>query len=737
MTRTDVLMSAGLLLCLIIVYSPAIRGGRILDDDLHITRPELQSIAGLARIWFDVGATQQYYPVLHSAFWVEHRIWGEKLICYHAVNIALHWLASLSIVSIMRRLSLTAGWLGAFIFALHPVCVESVAWIAEQKNALSTVFAAAAVIAYLDFDAVGKTSRYWVATIFFCLAVLSKTAVSCLPAILLVVIWWRRPRLNIKRDVLPLLPWVILASGAAGITIFVESNLISRAGGQLALTPLSKLILAGRVFWFYVAKDIFPAHLAFYYTKWQINSSVWWQYLFPVCVVFSAVGVWSSSSVRRAPLVLFLCYTATIAPVAGFINVEWFNFSYVADHLEELSVFVFSIAAASSLGSFYERYDTTIRDWRIPAALALLLALGGETWLQCHRYKDAVTIYQAALIANPESQAAKNHLAVAHYNLGLINQGLPNGAALAAKEYEAALQIKPNYAEAHNNLGMVLEGFPGHAAAAAEQFREAVVSKPDFAGAHYNLARSIVSLGLPVGAAVREYREAIRIDPSYVDAHWALARTLAKWPGHDQEALDAFQIAVRLDPNVAEGRLELGRALIKAMGDFNGAEEQFSRAIRLDPKSSQAHFDLGVAFQNMPGHLGDAKAQFEQALKLHPDFAEAHYNLGCILLNTPGRALEAVAEFSETLRIQPSNAEALTNLANAENSLGNSSEAIAAYKKGIMLEPNNPVIHYNLAIVLLSIPSRIDEAIAELRIVLRLHPNDEQAGRILARLGTN
>src|ERR1035441_627844 len=205
-------LAAGVLLFLatLLAYAPSLRGGLVWDDVGHVTRPALQSPHGLWRIWFELGATQQYYPLLHSAFWVEHRLWGDAVLGYHVTNVALHVAAAFLVVAIMRRLALEGAWLAGFLFALHPVCVESVAWIAEQKNTLSAVFYLGAALAYLEFDGTRRRSRYFLALGLFTLALLSKTVTATLPAALVVVLWWQRGRLSWRRDGGPLVPWFAL-----------------------------------------------------------------------------------------------------------------------------------------------------------------------------------------------------------------------------------------------------------------------------------------------------------------------------------------------------------------------------------------------------------------------------------------------------------------------------------------------------------------------------------------------
>jgi hypothetical protein len=248
--------ASGLLLfaAVLIAYLPALNGGLLWDDGAHVTRPELQSFQGLWRIWSDLWATQQYYPVLHTAFWIEHRLWGDSVLGYHLANLALHAAAALLLLMILRRLAIPGAWLAALIFALHPVCVESVAWITEQKNTLSAVFYLASALVYLEFDETRRRSSYLLALGLFVLALLSKTVTATLPAAMLVVLWWRRGRLSWKHDALPLAPWFALGTVAGLFTAWVESEVIGAKGADFALTLIGRCLVAGRVIWFYLSK---------------------------------------------------------------------------------------------------------------------------------------------------------------------------------------------------------------------------------------------------------------------------------------------------------------------------------------------------------------------------------------------------------------------------------------------------------------------------------------------------
>ncbi len=261
------------------IYAPVINGQFLWDDDAHATRPELRSVEGLGRIWFDVGATQQYYPLLHSVFWIEHRAWGNATTGYHVVNILLHVSSAFLLYLILGRLKIPGALTAAAIFAAHPVHVESVAWIAEQKNTLSTVFYLAAMHWYLRFDEERRPAWYAAASTLFVLGLLTKTVVATLAGALLVIVWWQRGRISVRRDVLPLAPWFALGAAMGIATASIETRLLGAEGTEFTWTLFQRAVLAGRVIWFYLAKLFWPFDLAFVYPRWEI-APVWPQAVF-------------------------------------------------------------------------------------------------------------------------------------------------------------------------------------------------------------------------------------------------------------------------------------------------------------------------------------------------------------------------------------------------------------------------------------------------------------------------
>src|ERR1051326_8157510 len=427
-----------------IAYWPSLHGGLVWDDIAHITRPELQSLRGLGRIWFEVGATQQYYPLLHSAFWVEHRLWGDNTFWYHVLNVALHATDACLFALILSELSVSGAWIGAFIFALHPVSVESVAWISEQKNTLSALFYLSAMLLYLRRDEHNQkggyplTRAYFISLACFAAAILTKSVTATLPAALLVILWWKRGSLSWNRDVLPLVPWFAIGMGGGLVTAWVERRFLGAVGNGFAFSAVQRSLIAGRAVWFYLSKLLWPHDLMFIYPRWDVRESIWWQYLFPAGVIVLFVAAWLIRSKSRTPLAAALFFVGSLFPALGFVNVYPFIFSFVADHFQYLpSMGVIALAAALCR-----------KKWLRVGAIVTAGIFAILTWINCAKYVDVETLYQTTIRQNETCWMCYNNLGV----IRLSQNQLPE----AKGNFEAALQIRPKYSEALYNLANVL-----------------------------------------------------------------------------------------------------------------------------------------------------------------------------------------------------------------------------------------------------------------------------------------
>ncbi|HZZ20138.1 MAG TPA: tetratricopeptide repeat protein [Opitutaceae bacterium] len=658
-------MPAVLLAATFAAYFPALRGTMVWDDDSHVTAPWLRGLSGLRRIWLELGATQQYYPVLHSAFWFEHRMWGDSVLGYHAANVVLHVLGACLFAHVLARIrpGAEAGrlpgrgdWLAAAIFALHPVCAESVAWISEQKNTLSLVFYLLSALAYLRFDRGRGLGCYAVAFGLFVLALLSKSVTGTLPAALLLVLVWRRGGISWRRDVVPLLPFFAAGLAFGLLTAWVERNFIGARGGSYDLGFAERLFLAGRVVWFYLGKLLWPFDLSFIYERWHVAATAAWSVGLAGVAALAAV-LWTLRRRAAAPLVGFLFFVGSLFPALGFFNVYPFIFSYVADHWQYLpSLGIFALA-----GGGLSRASRTLG---LPAAVfgalcvALLGLLLGLTRRQAALYRDVPTLYSDTIAKNPDCW-------MAHGNLGvyLMDQGSTD---LAIAHFKEAVRIRPDYADAHNNLGNALSRTPGGAAEAIAQFREA-----------------------------------IRLNPAMDEAHANLALALVHEPGSFNEGVAEFRLALKgreADPRMARVHADLGMALAQARDGLADAVKEERLALALDPGLGAAHYDLGVALGRQ-GHTADAVVEYRSAMLLGVDTAQLHNGLGSALMRD-GESGEASREFASAVALAPSSAALRNNLGIALMQLGRLDEAMASLREAVRLSPKYPDAHYNLALAL-------------------------------------
>src|SRR5260370_2090416 len=286
----------------ILGYQPAWHGGLLWDDDNCTTPPELRTLDGLRRIWFVPRTIAQYYPLLFSSYWLQQRLWGDSPSGYHCVNLRLDIGCVVLVMKILRFLKIPGAEVVEIIFALHPVNVETVAWISERKNTLSGIFALAATISYLKFDENRSRQTYALAIGLFLLGLLSKTDIGTLTLVWLVIVWWQRGAISWRRDVVPSIPFFFLSAAAGLVTRWFENTGIGYKARILDLSLLDRCLIAGRAFWFQLGKLLWPSNLMFVYPRWDINAGVWWQYLFPLALVGLVGILWSLRRWSRAPL---------------------------------------------------------------------------------------------------------------------------------------------------------------------------------------------------------------------------------------------------------------------------------------------------------------------------------------------------------------------------------------------------------------------------------------------------
>jgi len=648
-SQSDWLLGLALLAITLLAYSPAWNGKPIWDDDQHLTKPELRSWNGLEQIWVNIGVTNQYYPIVHTLFWIEQRLWGDRFPYYHLINILLHGGTALLLVSVVRELRLPGAWLAGALFALHPIEAESVAWMSELKNSLAGTLFLSSALLYLKFDRTRDRFTFFVSFGLFVLALLSKSAICVMPAAILVVLWWRHRQLLWKRDALPLVPFFVVGICGGLFTAWVERRFVGAVGTAFNLSIIDRVLIAGRVFWFYLWKLFWPAKLLFVYPRWDINPAVWWQYLFPASAFLLFATLFLFWRRLSGTLSGFLVFAVMLFPALGFFNVYPFIYSFVADHFQYFAGIGMITTTSVGLTALANRI-VSHRRIRVILVSSLCATLAFLTWRQAHIYRDEETLWRTTLLQNPDSSMANTNLAAV-----LMETGRPDEAI---GHYEQAL--------AHRSVN------------------------PE--RGYYNLAVALSKIG-QIDNAIAYYQKALELEPRYPQAQYQLGRAFFK-NGKIDEAINHYNEALKLQPNDANVENDLGGALMQE-GRRQDAIAHFESALRTRENDADIHYNLANALAKS-GQIDRAIIHYRQALSIQPKHVEAHYELAGALLQK-GRADEAIATYNEVLRIRPDYVNAHTNLGNLLSQKGKLAEAITQYEKSLELNPEDNPAAINLA----------------------------------------
>ena len=450
--RAVVLRALLIVLLSVIAYFPAIQGGFIWDDDAYLTEnPEMESINGWHQIWLEKPSTHQYYPLVLSSFRLEHHLWGLHPLGYHLINVLLHGMNAVLLWLILRKLGMRGAWIAGVLFALHPVMVESVAWITERKNVMSGAFYLLSLLAYLRFEPFQQEENpkrnpafYFLSLGLFLCALLSKTVTCSLPVILGILIWWKHGGVT-RRQIAPLLPFLAMGLGMGLGTAWLEKHSIGAQGSEYTLTLLERGLLAGKALWFYIGKLVLPTDLTFIYPHWNIQASDLVLFIYPLGFFCLLGMLWGfRNRIGRGPLAAFLVFSITLFPALGFINVFPFRYSYVADHFQYLASAGLIALAASGIA----RLDSINQTLRPALTWALIGLLGLLTWTQSYSYTSLEALWRDTLEKNPSA-------VIAHFNLANL-LGKRGKSSEAIEHYSACVQLQPEFYEAYANRAGLL-----------------------------------------------------------------------------------------------------------------------------------------------------------------------------------------------------------------------------------------------------------------------------------------
>ncbi len=586
------------------VYLPAMRSGFIWNDNTYDSwNPVLTKPGGLLQIWslrwrtspdgqrYLAPYTEQYYPMVFSSFWLESRLWSNSNPTgFHVVNVLLHIANALLIWLICRRLGFSWGYIMALIFALHPVEIESVAWITERKNVLSGLFYLLALLSYLRFDRTSRKAFYWSSFACFVLALLSKTVTCTLPVILLLLLWLRHGRIA-RKDVLRMIPFFVVGALLGLFTAYLERHSVGAGAQWEQIAFWQRLVIAGRAVFFYISKLLWPMKLIFIYPRWNPPDFSLFDLLWPTAAMLITAGLcYWRRTIGRAAIVAWAAFVVSLFPALGFVDVYPFRFSFVADHFQYLASMFFIALVVGLVHELYKHLCrqgpllSAVRSAAIALAIVVVGLLGWLSWAHTSIYQNPKHLWLDTIEKNPQAWLAWNNLGQFYAELGNYPK--------AIEAYEQAVLFKPDLAIIYSNLGLAY-GEVGRYAEAVKTCREAIRIKPDLSYAHNNLGVIYVELQR-YPEALAEFRTTLRIKPDYVSAHLNLGNLYAQL-GRNTEAVEAYKTAVAIQPDFADAHNNLGHTYHK-LGRYSDAIKACKQALRIRPNDALALYNVARAY---------------------------------------------------------------------------------------------------------------------------------------------
>lgn len=682
----NALAAAVLVLLTAISYLPALQAGFVWDDAVFTENRAVQEWGDFWAIWLSPGHIVNeghYWPIVYTSFWLEHKIWGLNPTGYHVVNVLLHIVNTLLLWRILARLAVPGAWLAAAVFAVHPLHVESVAWVIERKDLLSALFYFTAFLAWMRYEATRKRRHYLLALGLFAVGLLSKSIVVTLPVALLILRWWRQGRLN-RNDLLQTVPFF-----AVGLAITAGDFAYYRPREAFVsdLSIIERPFLAARALWFYTTKLLWPDNLAVIYPHWDIRATdpLAWGYL--ILVVAVPALLWRfRRQIGRGPLAGVLFFAVTLSPTLGFIDYGYMQFSYVADRFQYLAgIGIIAVVIGATVWGA-RRLPERLRMVSIGAPAAVLVILSVLSWQHASIFRNNETLFRHVVSFNPKAHNAYHNLnrallvqeriEEALESTRLALQHLPDDAKAnfnhafalwnsgradeAIEYYRRTLEIEPDNERTLLNLNLALLHEERYQEA-LDAARNAIERNPRDATSHSHAGSALWMLKRPEEAEQYQ-RLALQVDPEHKQALISLAGML-RHNGQYDEAMDLYRATVDAHPDYADPHRGMG-VIELARENHDAAERHFRRAMYLGLGDNIVLHGLG--------RLSLAKANYEDALKLlqaaverFPADAKIHSDLGVALINL-GRKDEAIQSFEQAIELDPTLQSAINNLALAK-----------------------------------------------------------------------
>ena len=591
------------------VFTPAFHGEWLFDDTSAVLyNPVIHRVTGLWTLWFaPTGA--DYFPLKDSVQWLQWHLFGKATLGYHLTNVALHFASALLVWRLLEKLGVRLAWLGGLLFAVHPLTVESVAWICELKNTLALPLLLLAMLAYLQFDRKGDRRAYLHSIALFLASLLAKSSGVMFPVVILLYAWWRKGRVRLD-DLKRSAPFFAVAFALGIVTIYFQQHLSPGGEPIPSLSPISRFLGAGLIIAFYISKFFWPADLDIVYFRWNVSQAAGWEI---VCwLLLGAFTAWLIT--RRKPWARHTLFglgffVINLFPVLGFVRFTWSRFTWVSDHFMYLPMIGLIGLVVAAVSALYERWPRA-RLVLSGVITVVIMGLAMQASSQAMLFQSSLALWKNNIEQNPASWLGYNNLSVAESAAG--------DPADAIRHLQLSLRVNPGQMLAYLNWGNALMQL-GRATDAMTAYHIALSLEPDYPLAHYQLGNALVEAGR-LDAAIAEFQTAVKIDPNYAEAYTNLADVLIQ-AGRANEAVEEGERAIQIDPDYSDAHYNLGIALGQT-GKMPEAAAEFATAARLSPDDPQIRYNLGIALLSL-GKSSEALPQFQKALELDPHYAAA------------------------------------------------------------------------------------------------------------------
>ncbi|MDE0420331.1 MAG: tetratricopeptide repeat protein [Gammaproteobacteria bacterium] len=728
--QRDLFALLGLAVLACVSYYPSLAGGFVWDDFVFTEAPVVQAASGIWNIWFspaDIRDEGHYWPIVYTTFWLEHKLWGLDPLGYRIVNLVLHLVNSLLVWRLMGRLSVPGAWLIAAVFAVHPVHVESVAWIIERKDVLSGLFYLTAFLAWIRFAETPTVKGYLLALALFVAGMLSKSVVVTLPAALLVWHWWRQG--NIKPvDGARLAPFFLVgfAISLADLAFYT-----SRFSFDVAYSLPERPLIAARALWFYAEKLVWPADLAVIYPLWEIDVGDVRAWFHVAAAALLAGALWfCRHRIGRGPLAGALFFAVTLAPVLGFVDFGFMQFSLVADRFQYLASIGLIAVVLGCLTHGARRLTPMAQRGAVALAAIAVAALGGLTWQQAGVYRDEITFFGHIVSHNPTARDAQFSLGSALLEAGRLEE--------AEQALQRAVEADPQHRGALQSLAELARR-RGNFTEAEIGYRQVLAIDREYGLAHAGLG-TVLFEQRRYGEALDHLRIAVE-SPTTVDTRGTLyllmsrsARDLGyldESKAHLERALAAISVAGEQRPDTPGFYTILGQAFME-QGRFDEAAAALQQAIEADPEHVDA-MQMWAELARKRGRLAEAETRYREALAMDEGHGLAHAGLGTVLFRQ-GRYAEALDHLSLAVE-SPATAETLgalyLYLGQSAAALGHLAEAEAHLERAVAEIPDNMLTLLAMGDLRVR-QGRAEEAEAFRHRVRELHPDDPTLRHMIA-----